>query len=259
MSVVLVTGGTGELGALVVERLLAGGDEVRVLSRRAAPAATDSASLQHVVGDLSTGAGLDDATDGVDAVVHCASDGRRPRAVDVEGTRRLVQAIARNGRPHLVHVSIVGVDRIPLGYYQAKLAAERLVEGSGLPFSIQRSTQFPSLIRGLLAAQSRLPVVLCLRGFRFQPVDPAEVADRLVQHVRTGPAGRAPDMGGPHVVALEDLARTWLAATGRRRAVLRVPVPGKVSQAFRAGANLCPDQAVGVRTWEQALPVRSAG
>lgn len=259
MTVVLVTGGTGELGSLVVQRLLADGDEVRVLSRRAAPRASGEMGVRQVVGDLTTGSGLAEAVDGVDAVVHCASDPRRPTAVDVEGTRRLVEAAAANGRPHLVYVSIVGVDRIPLGYYRAKLAAERLVEGSGLPFSIQRATQFPSLIRSLLGAQSRLPVLLCLRGFRFQPVAADEVADRLVRHVRTGPSGRASDMGGPQVVALEDLARTWLTATGRRRIVLRVPVPGKVGRAFRAGANLCPDEAVGVRTWAQSLAARRAG
>jgi uncharacterized protein YbjT (DUF2867 family) len=100
----------------------------------------------------------------------------------------------------------------------------------------------------MLSAQRRLPVLLCFRGFRFQPVDPADVADRLVQQVRTGPAGRAPDIGGPQVFALEDLARDWLRATGRRRAVLRVPVPGKVGRAFRAGANLCPEEAAGRRS-----------
>jgi uncharacterized protein YbjT (DUF2867 family) len=259
MRVVLVTGGTGELGALVVHRLVSTGDQVRVLSRRATATSSDSADVQQVTGDLSTGDGLGEALDGLDAVVHCASDGHKAKTVDVEGTRRLVEVAAANGRPHLVYVSIVGVDRIPLGYYQAKLAAERLIEESGLPFSIQRATQFPSLIQGMLAAQSRLPVLLCLRGFRFQPVDPAEVADRLVQHVHTGPARRAPDMGGPQVLSHEDLARTWMTATGRRRAVLRIPVPGKVGKAFRAGANLCPDHAVGVRTWEQVLAESSEG
>jgi uncharacterized protein YbjT (DUF2867 family) len=250
---VLVTGGTGELGRLVVEQLVAGGEEVRVLSRRTAPGAP---GVRTVVGDLRTGAGVQEAVEGVDAVVHCASDPRTPKAVDVEGTRRLAEAAVQGHRPHLVHVSIVGVDRIPLGYYRAKLAAERLVEESGLPFTVQRATQFPSLLQSLLTAQARLPALLCPRGFRFQPVDPADVADRLVQHVRNGPAGRAPDIGGPQVLPIEDLARTWLTATGRSRAVLRVPVPGRLGRAFRSGANLCPDHAVGVRTWEQALPAR---
>ena len=281
MRVVLVTGGTGELGTLVVQRLVAGGDQVRVLTRHraqrdlrpqrrgkiTAPSqsadqpswmTSGSAAVQLVIGDLSTGVGLRDALDGVDAVMHCATDARKAKAVDVEGTRRLLTAAASSDRPHLVYVSIVGVDRIPLGYYKAKLAAEQLIEASGLPFTIQRATQFPSLIQALLAAQSRLPVLLCLRGVRFQPVDPAEVADRLVQHLSSGQLGRAPDMGGPQVILMADLARSWLITTGRRRAVLPVPVPGQLGQAFRSGANLCPAQAVTVRAAEQIPCTTSA-
>ena len=234
MSVVLVTGGTGELGAHVVPRLLAAADRVRVLSRRAGVAG----GAERVVGDLRTGVGLHEALDGVDAVVHCASDPRRPQQVDVAGTGRLLDAAAAT-RPHVVLVSIVGVDRVPLGYYRAKLAAERLVQQSDLPWTVQRATQFPSLVDRMFAAQARLPVLLSLRDLRFQPVDPAVVADRLVQHVHAGPAGRAPDLGGPRVLRMEDLARDWLARTGRRRRVWRVPVPGRTGRAFRAGANLC--------------------
>src|SRR5689334_16740998 len=128
MDPVLVTGGTAQLGRAVVDLLGATGRPVRVLSR--------SAAEGRVRGDLATGAGLAEATAGVGAIVHCASNPRDARAVDVDGTRRLLDAAHAQGRPHVVYVSIVGVDRIPVPYYAAKLAAERIVAESGLPWTI---------------------------------------------------------------------------------------------------------------------------
>src|SRR5215212_11133056 len=99
---VLVTGGTGSLGSRVVDRLYEASCDVRFLSRRKRPGA--------VRGDLLTGEDLEEAVDGADVVVHCASS---PRKTDVEGTERLLRAAARAGVSHLVFVSIVGVDRNP--------------------------------------------------------------------------------------------------------------------------------------------------
>jgi uncharacterized protein YbjT (DUF2867 family) len=87
-----------------------------------------------------------------------------------------------------------------------------------------------------------------LRAVRFQPVDPGEVADRLAAHVASGPAGRFANIGGPEVLDTVTLARTWVQATGRRRIVMPVPVPGQLAAALRAGLNLCPDDAVGACT-----------
>src|SRR5687767_14879301 len=106
---VLVTGGTGTLGRALVARLHAGGEQPRVLSRRVGPGL--------VTGDLDTGAGLEEALRDVSVVVHAASRHGR----DVAGTQRLVAAARRVGAdPHLVFVSIVGVDRVPLPYYREK-------------------------------------------------------------------------------------------------------------------------------------------
>jgi uncharacterized protein YbjT (DUF2867 family) len=114
---VLVTGGTGTLGTQVVRRLLERGCRVRVLSRR--PPAGGSAA-DFVTGDLVTDVGLDQAVADVNVIVHCASASRG----DVEATRNLVRvAAARSPRPHLVYISIVGVDGVRFGYFKAKLAA----------------------------------------------------------------------------------------------------------------------------------------
>jgi len=79
------------------------------------------------------------------------------------------------------------------------------------------------------------------------------VADRLVELALGGPAGLVADLGGPRVYGLAGLVRGWLGATGRRRPILPVRLPGRAARAFRAGANLAPDRAVGHRTWEEFL------
>ncbi len=244
---VLVTGGSGLLGSALVGAL---GDraDVRVLSRR------PSDRQGYVRGDLETGDGLASALDGVDVIAHCASaaDYRRPRR-DVEQTRRVLEA-ARDGGPHIVYISIVGVDRIPFRYYRAKLACERLIEQSGLPWTTLRATQFHDLVLLFAMMLTRPPVALVPRGFSAQPVDCGEVADRMAELVLGDPAGRVPDFGGPRVERAEDMVRLYLDLTRRRRPVLRMPFPGRVAAGFRAGGHLLQDGGVrGERTFEEYL------
>jgi uncharacterized protein YbjT (DUF2867 family) len=154
-SSVLVTGGTSRLGRRVVRRLRDAGRDVRVLTRRS-PEATDG--VRHLTGDLRSGEGVDAAVDGVAAIVHCATSGKG----DVATTRTLVRAASRAGSPHLVYVSIVGVDHLPAwGYSKAKLQAERVVADSGLPWTILRATQFYDYLLAGLRRMARLPVVRC--------------------------------------------------------------------------------------------------
>lgn len=162
MSSILVTGGTGAVGREVVTRLLTAGHDVRVLSRRAAgqvPGAGALGDADWFTGDLRSGAGLDEAAAGAEVIVHCASDFRRPGR-DLGATRNLIGAAKRHGAPHLVYVSIVGVDRIPLGYYRTKLQAEHLTKGSGLPWTILRATQFHDLILYLCQSLALPPLML---------------------------------------------------------------------------------------------------
>jgi uncharacterized protein YbjT (DUF2867 family) len=249
---VLVTGGTGVAGRALVARLRDGGSgDVRVLSRRAQPAPGV------VRGDLETGAGLAEALAGVDVIAHCASaaDYRRPER-DVVQTRRLIEA-AGAARPHVVYLSIVGVDRVRFGYYRAKLACERVIEGSGLPWTTLRTTQFHDLALLFVMLLTRGPVALVPRGFRGQPVDVGEVADRMAALVLGEPAGRVQDLGGPRVEDAEEMTRAYLAAVGRRRPVVRVPLPRWVAADFRAGGHLLSDDGVrGTITFSEYLRSR---
>jgi uncharacterized protein YbjT (DUF2867 family) len=248
-SPVLVTGGTGRLGTLVVARLRDGGCDVRVLARHARPAPRGSAFF---AADLRAGQGIEPAVTGAVAIIHCATSTRG----DAEATRNLVAAASRAGGAHLVYVSIVGIDHIASwGYPKAKLEAERIVAGSGLPWTILRVTQFYDYCLANARKLSRFPVAPVPAGFTVQPVDPRDVADRLVELALGEPAGRAPDMAGPRVTDWTDLLRGYLRASHRRRWVLPVRIPG--TRAVRDGALLPPPgHTVGTRTWEQFLASR---
>ncbi len=181
--------------------------------------------------------------------MHCATT---PRGDD-EAAGHLIDAARRAGVAHLVYISIVGVDRVPLGYYTIKHKVERMIEESGLGWTVLRTTQFHDLVRGLLRTSAKLPVLLVPAGVSVQPVDAAEVADRLAELAAGPPAGRVPDLGGPEVRTLPDLARAYLRATGRRRPVLPVPLAGKAYAGFRRGLHLTPDRALGKTTFEDFL------
>jgi uncharacterized protein YbjT (DUF2867 family) len=235
---ILVTGGTGTIGRVVVQHLLDAGRQVRVLSRgrrRTGPA-------QHVTGDIRTGEGLAEAVAGVDTIVAC-----------VDPAHRVVEAALRAGKPHLVYISIVGIDRVPLGYYQRKLADERLIGSSGLPWTVLRTTQFHDLVAVMLRLLATPPVLMVPAGWSFQPVDVREVGARLAALAMGEPAGRVSDLAGPEVRAVEDLARTYLTAVGKRRPIVPVRLLGRVCRAYRAGGHLAPDRAVGTIGFEQYL------
>ena len=258
-SPILLTGGTGTLGRLVAARLRSAGSTVRVLSRQRQPSGD---GVEFVTGDLATGAGIDAAVVGVQTIVHCAGGPKD----DDHKTTTLVRAAAAFGDPHLVFISVVGAERIPVvsrvdrtmfGYFASKRAAELVVEESGLPWTTLRATQFHDLVLLAVRQLVKVPVVPVPSGFLVQPVDAGDVADRLVELAFDKPAGLVPDIAGPRVYPMTDLVRGYLRATHRRRLILPVRLPGAAARAFRAGANLAPDQAVGRRTWEEFLAERA--
>jgi uncharacterized protein YbjT (DUF2867 family) len=252
-SQILVTGGTGTLGRLVVPRLLDAGTSVRVLSRQPRPPA---AGIEYAVGDLNTGTGVDRAVEGIETIVHLAGTAKG----DGDKARTLVRAAARAGSPHIVYVSVVGADRVPVvsrvdramfGYFASKRDAERAVEESGLPWTTLRASQFYELILLVVRQLAKLPVIPSPSGMRFQPVAAVEVAQRLVELALDKPAGLVPDIAGPRAYRLDELARVYLQATERRRLFVPLPVGGQAARAIRAGANIAPDRAVGRVSWEE--------
>jgi uncharacterized protein YbjT (DUF2867 family) len=246
-SEVLVTGGTGVLGQQVVERLGSARIEARVLSR--------SRRSGTIRGDLSTGEELDLAVQGADTIIHCASSPyRKARQTDVEGTMRLLESAAKEGVSHFVYISIVGIDRVPsYPYYRIKLETERVIEGSPVPYTILRATQFYDLVLMAIRFLERMPVMVVPNGFPGQPIDAAEVAWRLVELALSEPAARVPDIGGPEVRTVADIVRGYLEVTGRRKRTLVFRLPGKTARAFREGALTCPENRYGEIRWEEFL------
>jgi uncharacterized protein YbjT (DUF2867 family) len=244
---VLVTGGTGTLGRHVVPLLRKAGREVRVLSRHAHDPAE---GIEYVACDLRTGEGLDAAVAGVKTVLHLAGG---PKGDD-EATRNLVRAARGAGVRHLVYISVIGADRVPLAWLRSKLEAEQAVSGSGIAWTTLRAAQFHDLALTTVRAMAKLPVVPAPATVRWQPVDARDVAERLAELTLGQPAGRVPDLAGPEVFGLDALVRSYLAAAGRRRPLLPMRVPGKVGRVYRAGANLNLETAQqGTRTWAQFL------
>ncbi|MBK6316973.1 MAG: NAD(P)H-binding protein [Blastocatellia bacterium] len=250
---VLITGGTGHLGRLIVQRALAAGHAVRIASRRTQPStALDGASWATV--DLGAGLGLREALEDIDAIVHAASDPRNAEVADIKGTRLLAEAARDAGVSHLLFVSIVGIDRIPFPYYQHKFEAERILVDSGVPHSILRAAQFHSFIDLLLRSASRLPLIFPVpSGFHVQSVATEEVAERIAGALADGPRGMLPDYAGPEPMTLDEAATAWKAARGVRKPTFKLPTFGKTAAGFRAGHNTAPDGERGSVTWREWL------
>jgi uncharacterized protein YbjT (DUF2867 family) len=260
-SPILVTGGTGTLGRQVVPRLREAGREIRVLSRPTTATEGSRAGgdgIAYLSGDLVTGQGVEAAVAGTEVVVHLAGSAKGD---DVKA-RTLVRAASRARVRHLVFISVVGADRIPVtstvdramfGYFAAKRAAEQVIADSGIPWTTLRATQFQESLLLTVRQLARLPVVPVPAGWRFQPVAAGEVADRLVELALGAPAGLVPALGGPRTYAMAELVRSYLRVTHRHRLLLPVWTPGRAARVFRAGANLAQDRAVGRRTWEELL------
>jgi uncharacterized protein YbjT (DUF2867 family) len=224
---VAVVGATGSIGAPVGAALRARGREVRALSRR---------SPDYPV-DLETGAGLEQALRGVDVVIDASNAGPNVRAAEkvlLEGGKRLLEAERAAGVSHHVCISIVGIERVPLGYYNVKVEQEALVRESGMPYSIVRATQFHQLLDEAFSGVARFRLMPAFR-VPIQPVDPDEVAE-VIATVAGAPSEKTTTVAGPTIEDSAELMRVWRAQAGRRTVQVRMPLPGDLGRALRSGA-----------------------
>jgi len=224
---IAIAGGTGVVGAHTVAAAKAAGHEPVVLARS-------------VGVDVLSGNGLGEALVGVEAVIDVTNKTtvRAKASVDFfeRATRNLVEAGKQAGVKHHVVMSIVGIDLVDYGYYFGKRAQEETALSSGAPVSILRATQFHEF-PGQLMDRNKAPFDVIPR-MQVQTIAAADVGAALVA-LAAGPAvGRAPDIAGPEVRELPDLARKLRTVQRRRKPLLVVTMPGKAGKAMRDGALL---------------------
>lgn len=242
---VAIAGATGSIGRPVAEELGKRGHSVRALSRR---------SSEFPV-DLETGAGLQAALEGCDVLIDASNGGpaeKPARAVLIEGGKRLIGAAERAGIKHHVCISIVGIEQIPLPYYRVKVEQEQLVQSSGVPYSIVRSTQFHTLIDFLFQSASRYRI-LPGGSIQLQPVAPRQVAEVIAAVAEGKPLGGRTTVAGPEVLDLGTMARSWRALNSAKGLVVPTPLPPKLGRPLRGGALTDPDPdhrgTVGWNAW----------
>jgi uncharacterized protein YbjT (DUF2867 family) len=222
---VAVAGGTGLVGRLVVLELARRDHEPVVLARSRGV-------------DLTSGAGVDEALAGADAVVDVSNVTTTSRRTAVRfftaATGTLLAAAARARVGHVVALSIVGADTVDFGYYLGKRRQEELLAAGGVPWTLLRATQFHEFAEQLLA---RMPgPVAVVPAMASRPVAAREVAAHLVDLVEDSPQGVAVPMAGPEDVAMIDMVRQVLAARGQRRLVVPLRLPGRTAAAMASGA-----------------------
>jgi uncharacterized protein YbjT (DUF2867 family) len=168
-------------------------------------------------------------------------------------TTNLLAAADRAGVEHVVALSIVGVDRVGMGYYVAKRRQEELVLEGAVPSTVLRATQFHEFPEQMLGRVGRGPVVLA-PTMLTQPVAAREVGAELVRLALAASQGLAPELAGPEVHRMPDLMRRVLRARGSRRPVVPLPLPGKAGRAASTGGLLpLAEGPRGRQTFEQWL------
>jgi uncharacterized protein YbjT (DUF2867 family) len=261
MDTVLVTGGTGHLGADIVSRLK-GSYRVRVLARSPG----SDPDVEWIRGDLATGAGIGEAVAGSQTVIHAATlspAARRgyfvpkdlwssPSSVDRDGTARLLDQAGTAGVAHVIYVSIVGIDKPRVPYLRRKLEAEYLVRQGPVPWSIARAAQFHWLVDRMFGKMARLPMVP-LPDMGVEPVDTTDFADYLVESIGNGPSGRLADFGGPEVLTFAQAFDQWQDIRKHPVRTMRVPLPSAARDAVTAMSVTGPGSRHGKITWTDWL------
>jgi uncharacterized protein YbjT (DUF2867 family) len=210
---IVVIGGTGLIGSKVVALLRQRGQEVL------------AASPNTGVNTL-TGEGLPEALAGAQVVVDVANspsfeDAAVMKFFQTSG-RNLLAAEARAGVQHHVALSIVGTDRSDNGYFRAKVAQEKLIETSGIPYTIIRSTQFLEFL-GAIAASSADGNVVRLSPGLFQPIAADDVAAIVADVALAAPRSGIVEIAGPERAPFNEFVARYLKAVGDPRQVVSDP------------------------------------
>jgi uncharacterized protein YbjT (DUF2867 family) len=227
---VAVVGGTGVVGQHVVAALSEAGHEPVVIARSTGV-------------DVVSGLGLDQALAGAKVLIDVSNVQTISRSASERffhaTTTNLVDAGSRAGVGHFVVLSIVGCDRVDMGYYMGKRVQESIALEARLPVSVLRATQFHEFPAQLLDRAPGGPLLPVPR-MRSQPIAAREAAQALVEVALGEPAGMAGDIAGPEVHDMPDLVRLVLRARSSRRLVVPFRLRGTTGKSLARG-GLLPD------------------
>src|SRR5512134_384662 len=249
---IVVIGGTGLIGSKTVPILRQGGHEV--------VAASPNIGVNSI-----TGEGLQEAVAGTQVVIDLAnSPSFEDRAVleffETSGRNLLAAEAAAGGRHH-VALSIVGIDRTPdNGYFRAKVAQEKLIETSGIPYTIIRSTQFLEFL-GAIAASSADGSVVRLSPGLFQPIAADDVAAIVADVTLAAPRRGIIEIAGPERAPFNEIVGRYLKALGDPRAVVRDPEArffgGRVEERSLVPLGEARLGRIGLDEWLRRSPARA--
>jgi uncharacterized protein YbjT (DUF2867 family) len=250
---IVVIGGTGLIGSKTIPILRQGGHE--------ALAASPNTGVNTI-----TGEGLKEALAGAQVVVDLANAPSWEDKAVLEffqtSGRNLLAAEAAAGVRHHVAVSIVGTDRMPdNGYFRAKVAQEKLIEKSGIPYTIIRSTQFLEFIKGIADSSADGNKVRIPPGL-FQPIAADDVAANVADVALAAPRNGIVEIAGPERAPFSEIVARYLKAVGDRREVLRDPEArysgGRVEERSLVPLGEARLGRIGLDEWVRRSPAKTA-
>lgn len=211
---IVVIGGTGLIGSKLVKRLREQGQDV--------VAASPSSGVNSV-----TGEGLAEALQGASAVVDVTNSPSWEDAAVLQffesSTRNLLDAEGRANVGHHIALSVVGTDRLlESGFFRAKMAQERLIEASSIPYTLVRATQFFEFVKSIADFSTEGNQVRMPPGM-FQPMAAEDVASALTEIAMSPPEHGMVEIGGPEPFRLDELVRRELTALQDPREVISDP------------------------------------
>jgi uncharacterized protein YbjT (DUF2867 family) len=245
---ILITGGTGLLGKEVCELFENNRMPYKVSSHRVC-ALTDGAIFM----DMATGDGVREALTDIKVLVHLASDKKKPDN-DIKGIRHILDELKYlKQKTHVVYISIVGTDQIPLPYFKQKWQVEQIIMESGQPYTILRATQFHKYVETVLNQSLKWPVGILPKKIPIQPVDVKPVAAALFRLAQEQPANDTIQLGGREVISLGDVAESWLELQHKKKFIINMPLWGSAGKSLLSGALTCRQQVNGTLSWTEWL------
>jgi len=213
---IVVIGGTGLIGSKVVEKLKQKGHE--------AIAAAPNTGVNTI-----TGKGLKEAMAGAQVVIDLTNSPSFEDEAVLEffetSGRNLLAAEAGAGVRHHVALSIVGIDRTDNGYFRAKVAQEKLIKASGIPYTVIRSAQFLDFL-GAIADSSADGTRVRLPPCLFQPIAADDVASVVADVALAAPRNGIVEIAGPERAPFNEIVARYLKAVGDPREVVGDPEAG---------------------------------